>query len=329
MNDVTHMVVRIWSIYTHVVVGLARSQNKWLHPLTLAMKKISRFIVFVIQFGLINGIHKIRNSRLIHIPVIDSLKPRGSSITDSALMPSYSTMCGMAASDDSTFVEFRKYSVLVQAFDHVSYAQGLGYLSEIKTFGEWKPRYTKVIEEIDAVGNPNKYKFSNFGTFSPTLLRYLKVFLEIESLIAPLKDKSIAEIGVGFGGQASLIDKLSPTSNYIFYDIPPVLELTKKFVTSLGMQGNLEFRDGRVPESCSVDVVISNYAFSEIAKPIQTTYLNNVILKSKSGYITWNNLSANQLGGYLLADLIRLIPNSQIFPEKPYTYDGNVIIVWK
>ena len=61
---------------------------------------------------------------------------------------------------------------------------------------------------------------------------------------------------------------------------------------------------------------------------MQDRYINNVILNSSRGYITWNPLSQRDLGGYQSAELIKLIPNSQIFPEKPLTYNGNVIIVW-
>lgn len=116
---------------------------------------------------------------------------------------------------------------------------------------------------------------------------------------------------------------------YILYDIPPVLELVKRFVTELDVYGNFVYRDGRRPSISDPDIVISNYAFSELSKSIQEEYLNNVILRSKSGYITWNCLSANELNGYTLAELVRLIPNSEILPERPYTHDGNAIIIWK
>lgn len=145
----------------------------------------------------------------------------------------------------------------------------------------------------------------------------------------PLKNKSIAEIGVGFGGQASLICMMTKPLEYTFYDIPPVLELAKRFVSELEVHGNFNYRDGRKPTICEPDIVISNYAFSELSRPIQEEYLNHVILRSKSGYITWNNLSANELMGYSLAELVRLIPNAEILAEKPYTHDGNAIIVWK
>ena len=52
------------------------------------------------------------------------------------------------------------------------------------------------------------------------------------------------------------------------------------------------------------------------------------MVESSRGYLTWNSLSADNLGGHSLADLIRLTPNSQIVPERPNTSEGNVVIVW-
>ena len=66
----------------------------------------------------------------------------------------------------------------------------------------------------------------------------------------------------------------------------------------------------------------------ELNPEIQDLYLNNVILNSKRGYITWNYFSQYHYNGYSLADLVRIIPGSQIIPEKPLTSDTNAIIVW-
>jgi hypothetical protein len=293
------------------------------------MKRIARGIGFINSFGLINALLTILNRRLITIAAQKEFEVKGTSITDSSLLASYPTMCALAATDELVFHSFRKSAVLVEALDHVSIQQGSEYLQEVIKLDGWNENTKKVIENIDSIGRPNKFRFSKFGTFSPTLLRYLKVFLEIEKEIGPLKNKSIAEIGVGFGGQASLICMMTEPLEYTLYDIPPVLELVKRFVTELDVYGNFVYKDGRRPSISDPDIVISNYAFSELSKSIQEKYLNNVILRSKSGYITWNCLSANKLNGYTLAELVRLIPNSEILPERPYTHDGNAIIVWK
>ena len=83
-----------------------------------------------------------------------------------------------------------------------------------------------------------------------------------------------------------------------------------------------------LPEYFNSDLLISNDAFSELSREIQDLYLKNVVLNAKRGYITWNSWSSTYLGGYSLAELVRVIPNSQIIPEKPLTGKENAIIVW-
>jgi hypothetical protein len=293
------------------------------------MKRIISGISFIVHFGLINVFYKFRNRRLIAVPAQKEFEVKGTSITDSSLLASYPTLCARAASDDLVFNSFRRAAVLVEALDHVSIQQGSEYLREVVKLDGWNANSKRVIESIDSIGQPIRFRFSKFGTFSPTLLRYLKVFLEIEKEIGPMEAKTIAEIGVGFGGQASLVHMMTQPSQYIFYDIPPVLNLVNRFTSELNVIGNFIYNDGRTPIISNPDVVISNYAFSELSRPIQEEYLNNVILRSKSGYITWNSLSAEKLDGYTLADLVKMIPNSEILPERPYTAEGNAIIVWK
>jgi hypothetical protein len=76
------------------------------------------------------------------------------------------------------------------------------------------------------------------------------------------------------------------------------------------------------------DLVISNYAFSELSRELQKQYLENVILPSKRGYITWNSSSVGHEKCYSIDELVRAIPNSRIKAEVPNTGVGNVIIFW-
>jgi len=210
----------------------------------------------------------------------------------------------------------------------VSIEQGNLYISAILKLGPWSENFIEVLFKIDKVGKPRNFKFSPYGTFSPTLLGYLKVYKDLENYFGSLKNLNIAEIGIGFGGQARLISLLSPLLSYTCHDLLPVLELAQKFMKEINASGDFTFLDGRDPEPLDPDLVISNYAFSELNRNVQERYLNNVVLKSPRGYITWNNLSERTLGGYSLAELTRVIPNSQIRPENPNTSECNAIIVW-
>ena len=292
------------------------------------MKRFLELSIWIMKHGLINLKHRYSNRREFDTPVNEDFPVGNSSITDSHLLASYPSLCGLAATNMEIFKKFRSAKVMITALDHVSIEQGNAYLSEILNSSPWSETFTKVIEHIDKVGQPKQFNFKPYGTFSPTLLRYLKVHIDLEKYFGPFKDLNIVEIGIGFGGQASLIGLLDKPLSYTFYDIPPVLDLAKKFTNELDVPGVLTFIDGRNPSPSNPDLVISNYAFSELNREIQDEYLENVILPSPQGYITWNNLSAESLGGHTLAELIRMIPNSQIIPEKPNTSEGNAIIVW-
>jgi hypothetical protein len=291
-------------------------------------KRLFRLILWTNRNGLINLYYRSLNGKSFEIQVNDEYPVAFSSITDSELFASFPSLCGSAANDVEIFKKFRSSKVMIQALDHVSFDLGKAYIDEILKFRPWSYNFTSVIEHIDSVGRPSKFKFSPFGTFSPTLLRYLKVYVDLEKCFGSLKYLNIAEIGVGFGGQGSLIGLIETPLSYTYFDIPPVLELARKFTRELEIPGTFSFMDGRNPNPLNTDLVISNYAFSELNRSVQDQYLTKVILPAPRGYITWNSLSATCLGGYSLAELIRIIPNSQILPEIPNTGDHNAIIVW-
>lgn len=292
------------------------------------MKRFLRLGTWIARHGLVNFKHRYSNRRMFDTPLSNNFPVGNSSITDSKVLATYPSLCGLAATNVEIFKKFRSAKVMVEALDHVSIDQGNAYLSEILSSSSWSEIFTEVLTHIDKVGNPRKFKFNSYGTFSPTLLRYLKVYVDLEKNFGSLKNQKIVEIGIGFGGQASLIGLLDKPLSYKLYDIPPVLELATKFINELGVPGDFTFIDGRNPKPSNPDLVISNYAFSELNRDIQDQYLERVVLPSPRGYITWNNLSAESLGGHSLAELIRLIPNSQIYPEKPNTSESNAIIVW-
>jgi len=57
-------------------------------------------------------------------------------------------------------------------------------------------------------------------------------------------------------------------------------------------------------------------------------YLEKVILHSKRGFITWNNLGQNNFNAHSIPELLQIIPNSKIIEEKPLTAKDNCVIIW-
>jgi hypothetical protein len=123
-------------------------------------------------------------------------------------MAAYPALCGSAATSADVFAKFRSSRIMVEALDHVSIEHGKEYITEILKSTVWSEDFTKTIQQIDRLGKPRKYRFPGYGVFSPTLLRYLKVYVDLRKHFGPLEQQNIAEIGVGFGGQASLIGLL-------------------------------------------------------------------------------------------------------------------------
>ena len=81
------------------------------------------------------------------------------------------------------------------------------------------------------------------------------------------------------------------------------------------------------------DLVISNYAFSELPRKIQDEYLEKVILKSQRGFMLMNSGKTNKTGRsegkITLEELRKSIPNLQELPEVPLTSPDNYLLVWQ
>ncbi len=293
------------------------------------MDNFKQHLRFFFRNGFINSFLKLIQSRKFQVEVLVGLEHKGTSITDGDYTESWPSFAHQAHRDNQIFKKFRRSKVLIEALDHVSLEDAKKYVVEIERMSDFRPKFKASLKELDSFGKPIKFLMRPYGFYSPTSIRYLKVYLDLCQLFGNLDTFRIAEIGVGFGGQAHLISTLSNPSRYSLMDLPPVLELSKKILNTNTDVGRFDYIDGRNPIQIESDLLISNYAFSELNKDIQNLYLENVLLSAKRGYITWNNLSEKQLGGLSVADLIRKIPNSQILPEVPLTYPGNCIIYWK
>lgn len=240
---------------------------------------------------------------------------------------SYLKICELAVSNQEVFSNFRRCHEYRLILEHVTKKFGKKYL-KIALRNDSALEYYRRIKVQNDLGNPVMLKFKGIGHSSPTTIRYLKVLIQILEIFGNLDNKVICEIGAGFGGQAHAIAVNQNVKKYILYDLPPVLELNRKFLGSIVELEKFEFIDGRDPSESYSDLLISNYAFSELNRDVQMMYLERVVLKAKSGYITWNELSFIELGGLSIEEILEKIPNSFLIPEEPLTYSNNVIIVW-
>ena len=231
-----------------------------------------------------------------------------------------------AATDEKIFTLFRSHHQYFPILEHVSKDLGSKYLEIVRRRSNLPVDWVERCFSLNTIGSPQKFSYPSIGRFSPTLLRYAKVFSDLEWLFGPLKGLRCIEIGIGFGGQAAILDFLGEVREIHLYDLPPVLQLAKKFLDRSETSASTLFLDGRDPIVAGpADLLISNYAFSELTRAVQLTYLENAIARASRGYITWNSLSPDGLGP---EELLSMIPGSKLLEELPKTAPGNVIIVW-
>ena len=187
-----------------------------------------------------------------------------------------------AVHSPDAFAHFKRHPAYTCILEHVSESQGADYLAIIR---EQTPEMMDSIDAVranDEVGNPRVFDYGDIGRFSPTTLRYLKVVSDLHSMFGSLRDFRIAEVGIGYGGQLLVVDRVVHTRAYHMFDLLPVLELASKCLERQILntayhpqllncfEGNIEF-----------DLVISNYAFSELPIELQMQYIDKVFRHAK------------------------------------------------
>ena len=191
--------------------------------------------------------------------------------------------------------------------------------------------------ENDSVGNPYLSRF-DFGDSmviaSPTTLRYVKVLVDVLTLFDATKIRTVTEIGGGYGGQCRILMNFLPIARYNLVDLPEALALAEKFLTALDAAGNVRYLDGtHIYNDAPCDLVISDYAFSELSKSAQEVYLEKILSKARAGYVTWDGdffAEADLYDGWTLEEFVTRLPfEATILPENPVTTaETNRVVIW-
>lgn len=240
----------------------------------------------------------------------------------------YINVCRLAASDDRYFNIFKSHPSYNLILEHVDYEQGLSYLKEI----EKNPKIMSWIDQFkanDILGGTKLYEYShnNIGLISPSTLRYIKVLCDLHNLFGDLNNFNICEIGGGYGGQCKIIDIFYDIKSYTIVDLEDVNRLSKLYLTKIGTNTNIRHLTYPVDVKSEYDLVISNYAFSELPKHVQDNYMF-ILKNSKHGYVTFNNESTDNAMTYHANDVKNIIKNSTIIKETPETLHDNAVLYW-
>lgn len=245
----------------------------------------------------------------------------------------YVAFIEQALADHSVFVNFKKSTVYQQILEHTSEEQGRQYLAIV---AQQTPHFMELLEKFainDLVGGANVIKFDDRCCISPSTLRYVKVASDLHSLFgSSLAGGNVAEIGVGYGGQRLVLDQLHSFKSYDMFDLPPVLGLVSKYLESHLLQSSYQTKTLNTHDGDKAyDLVISNYAFSELPAVVQRMYIEKVLKKAARGYLTMNSGRADSVfskGKMTLEEIQALIPNTRTLEEKPFSAPGNYLLVW-
>lgn len=243
----------------------------------------------------------------------------------------YGELIGRFLNDSASRMRFRRNFQYRMILEHVNYRQGLAYRKRIIELGVVDFEQIKMLAQSDFVGSPRRYYYSNMGWVSPTLLRYISVYSEIEKSIGFNNIHSVVEIGIGYGGQARVICNLAKISNYAFYDLNDVQKLAEYFLKSSSSHLSPRNLDIDSVERESFDLAISNYALSELPAHVQCEYLEKVLAPARHCYMIMNSGASDRTkrssGKLGQSDFVSGIRGVQVLPEIPSTGPDNYVLV--
>jgi len=188
----------------------------------------------------------------------------------------YSQICIEAVENDDVFNKFKKDPRYTAILEHVSIEQGKLYAQDILDY-EIDEDLINSFKENDIVGGSSIFNYGEpFGRISPSTLRYVQNALDISYFFGEGDLNKIVEIGGGYGGLCKTINCLCDFGEYHIYDMEAASKLQEKYLSYFEIDGK------------DIDLLISNYAYSELSENLQDLYYNNVIKNSKKVYMILN-----------------------------------------
>lgn len=238
------------------------------------------------------------------------------------------SFCQLAAQDDNIFQTFRSHQIYQEIVETCcSYEYGIFFSQEIIEKYPHLLYYCKTICLEDKIGGPTSFYYPQIGTISPTVLRYIKIVGDLQREFGDLSNFNIVEIGGGFGGQCKIIHNICGFANYTIIDLPECTPLINKYLSYFSIKNFNTINNHELLEQKKYDLIISNYALSEIDRFEQSHYLEMIINLADHGYIIYNDFSG--INPFSLQEFVTLLQNKRkkvkIIEEDPATI-GNIII---
>ena len=232
----------------------------------------------------------------------------------------YLSICREASQDDNVFSTFKSNEHYTPILEHTWAELGQNHLINIQEHNPYLLTNYPSFWDNDQYGTPRAHEY-DFKTCSPTTIQYISVLSNLIDHLGSLKGFTIAEIGAGYGGQAKIITDVFKVQKYFLIDLPEVTLLQDRYIKELKIPNTKTFTHETYPKNGEYDLVISNYALTEVLEPLQSEYVDNILMKSKHGYITCN-------GPINKIQELKEKHNAKELPDIPGERGSNYILIW-
>jgi hypothetical protein len=201
----------------------------------------------------------------------------------------YLTSCLIAALDDQTFNNFKKDPYYQGILEHISYQESLWYLDNLLDENLMLNNLAK-LRENDNFCNAEILDYENIGKFSPSTIRYIKQSVDIAVFFKDKNIRKVFEIGGGYGGLCKTLNVFIDFDAYVIADFDNCNKLSSRYLNLFKEFDNKIFYQDceNLKEENDIDLLISNYAVSELDWDGQLEYYEKIIKNSTNFYITYN-----------------------------------------
>jgi phospholipid N-methyltransferase len=234
-----------------------------------------------------------------------------------------------ALNNYDAFLQFKRHPAYAGVLEHASYMQGAKCLEAVNRQTPEMLQDVEKYQENDLIGGASPQEYP-IGYISPSTLRYMKVASDIKTLFGNVE--KVAEIGIGYGGQMLVLDRTIQMKEYHLFDLQPVLRLAEKYLEHHIL--NASYKTTTLNQhrgADEYDLIVSNYAYSELPRELEIKYIEKVLSKAKRGYLTMNSGLPNSCftnNKLTLDELKELLPKFEVIEEYPNTFPNNYLIVW-
>lgn len=209
-----------------------------------------------------------------------------------------------------------------------------------------------IIMELDMIGAGYTYRLAgrscgrspSGSKVSGLLMRYLGKVADLERLFGNLDGMHLIEIGVGFGGFASVLLRMHPgIASYTLVDLPEVLNIAQRYLSEAHVATKIRYISAAPcknllpaatlaslfePRAQGYDLAISMYAFAEVALPWRQAYFEKILARSTRGFISdhIHHESLHLKVEYLLPEMLLSASKTSLDSQNSPNMTAHIVI---